>query len=89
MEQERWNRIERLYHSAREKQPGERDAFLKEACAGDESLRREVESLLGCRPEAEEFIESPARRSTRFIGLSKAASRSSLIRQIPESRETG
>ena len=60
MEPERWNRIEQLYHSARRRQPTEQAAFLKEACAGDESLWREVESLLCCRSEAEAFIESPA-----------------------------
>ena len=29
-----------------EKPPAERDAFLTEACAGDDALRQEVESLL-------------------------------------------
>ncbi|MBZ5500410.1 MAG: protein kinase [Acidobacteriia bacterium] len=60
MEPERWHEIERLYHLARERGAGEREAFLKEACAGDESLYEEVESLLACRPKAEKFIESPA-----------------------------
>ena len=60
MERERWKRIDELYHSARQRPPGEQAVFLQEACAGDESLRHEVESLLDCRPEAEAFIESPA-----------------------------
>lgn len=60
MSAERWQRVERLYHLALEKQPVDRSAFLVEACAGDEELRREVESLLAYEDRAESFIESPA-----------------------------
>ena len=60
MKPERWHEVERLYHLAREQEPDEREAFLKETCLGDDSLRREVESLLACRAKAEKFIESPA-----------------------------
>jgi serine/threonine protein kinase len=42
----RWGTIERLYHGALARSVNERAAFLAEACAGDEQLRREVESLL-------------------------------------------
>jgi serine/threonine protein kinase len=41
-------KIESVYHSALEKEPGERPAYLAGACAQDSGLRREVESLLGC-----------------------------------------
>ena len=60
MENERWQQVESLYHSALTKQPSERSNFLVEACAGDEELRREVESLLSYEDRAETFIESPA-----------------------------
>src|SRR5512136_1485400 len=60
MKPERWSEIERLYHAARERKAEERETFLKEACAGNESLRKEVESLLAYRPKAEKFMESPA-----------------------------
>ena len=46
MTSDRWQRIEELYHSAREREGSQRAAFLKEACAGDDALRRDVESLL-------------------------------------------
>ena len=46
MNAERLRQIEELYHSARERGPGERSAFLAEACRGDEELRRKVELLL-------------------------------------------
>ncbi len=46
MNHERWQRIKQLYNAALEVDPGQRDAFLKEACAGDESIRKEIERLL-------------------------------------------
>src|ERR1700722_847959 len=46
MKPERWQKIERLYDSALEREIGDRPAFLRRACAGDEVLREEGESLL-------------------------------------------
>src|ERR1700694_2766701 len=46
MNAERLRQIEALYHSAREREPGQRSAFLAKACRGDEELRRKVELLL-------------------------------------------
>jgi len=43
---DRWDTVERLYHAALAKPADGRAAFLAEACAGDETLQREVESLL-------------------------------------------
>lgn len=60
MKPERWQRIEELYNSVVELEPGQREVVLKEACAGDESLQKEVERLLAHQPQAEGFIESPA-----------------------------
>ena len=40
MDPDRWEQIERLCHAALECQPEAREAFLDEACAGDEDLRR-------------------------------------------------
>ena len=60
MKNERWQQVESLYHATLEKDPRERSAFLVHACDGDETLRREVESLLAFDAHAEQFIESPA-----------------------------
>jgi eukaryotic-like serine/threonine-protein kinase len=57
---ERWEEIERIYHAAREMDASARAKFLAEACAGNESLRREVESLLAQAEQAGSFLESPA-----------------------------
>ncbi len=44
----------------RERDPGERAAFLEQVCAGDESLRQEVESLLAEDAGVHSFLETPA-----------------------------
>ena len=59
MESERWQQVERLYHLALEQQTGLRSAFVAQACAGDEALRREVESLLAA-DAGQDFLEEPA-----------------------------
>jgi TolB-like protein/tRNA A-37 threonylcarbamoyl transferase component Bud32/Tfp pilus assembly protein PilF len=48
---ERWRKIERIYHLALERDPGERDGFLAEACPDDSDLLREVASLLAQNTE--------------------------------------
>jgi len=60
MKPERWQQIERLYHAALERKPAERAAFLREACAGEDAVRSEIESLLAYQEKAEQFIEAPA-----------------------------
>ena len=55
---DRWQEIESLYHSARERNPEERLAYLESACGGDETLLREVESLLANDDLAAEFLET-------------------------------
>src|SRR5256886_271538 len=57
MKAERWKQVYDLFQSAVERAPGERAAFLHEACHGDEGLRREVDSLLSSYERAENFIE--------------------------------
>jgi len=60
MDPERWKEIERLCQNALEMEPGRREEYLKSACAGDESLRKEVEALLANLTEAEGFMKDPA-----------------------------
>ena len=57
---ERWQQVDQLLQSTLEREPGQRAAFLREACAGDESLLREVESLLSSHEQAGDFLERPA-----------------------------
>ena len=60
MEHERWTLVDRLLGAALEREPDQRATFLDEACAGDEALRHEVESLLEHHTGAGHFLESPA-----------------------------
>ena len=54
MTPERWQHIARIYELVVDQDPSIRQTFLSEACAGDEALRREVESLL--RHEAAQLV---------------------------------
>jgi hypothetical protein len=60
MSSERSQRIEQLYHAVRELDSVARAAFLEQACAGDDALRREVESLLAEDGGVQSFLETPA-----------------------------
>src|SRR5262249_59770722 len=57
---ERWRQIEKLYYGARKCEASRRAAFLDQFCAGDEELRREVESLLASDAQAGAFLATPA-----------------------------
>ncbi len=60
MTPERWQQIKQVFNSALERTGSERPGFLAEACAGDESLRGEVESLLSSHEREGRFIDAPA-----------------------------
>ena len=60
MSSERWRRIEAIYHAAQSRPFRERSAYLAAACAGDDDLRREVESLLAQTSAlSEHFLGEP------------------------------
>src|ERR1700733_5609127 len=56
---ERWRNIEALYHSALERDPVARPAFLDSACGQDNDLRREVESLLAEAATGQGLLDRP------------------------------
>jgi eukaryotic-like serine/threonine-protein kinase len=60
MDSDRWKRIERVYHSALAMEESRRSEFLEDTCGRDESLRREVESLIAADFDADTFLEVPA-----------------------------
>jgi len=55
-----WQRVTELFEQALEHPSDERAPFLKSACAGDDVLLREVESLLAQHDADTGFLESPA-----------------------------
>lgn len=60
MTPDRWQQITSIFQAALDRPPGERAAFVKERCAGDEELRREVQDMLSSHEQASGFIEEPA-----------------------------
>jgi tetratricopeptide (TPR) repeat protein/predicted Ser/Thr protein kinase len=60
MDSERWKQVDSLLQAVLEHPSGQRDAFLRHACAGDATLEREVRSLLASQQDAGSFLESPA-----------------------------
>src|SRR5262245_52334815 len=71
MTPERWTAVERVYHAALGRDEAERGPFLAKACAGDEALRREVESLLE-HDGSSAFLSTPAAVQAGHITLSSA-----------------
>jgi eukaryotic-like serine/threonine-protein kinase len=77
MDADRWRKIEEVYHAALKHNAGERRIFLDQACAGDEELRREIESLLACENDAKEFLAEPAmEQAAEALAAEQARSRS-------------
>jgi eukaryotic-like serine/threonine-protein kinase len=60
MRPERWQQVEAVYRAALDRPANERDAFLEATCAGDTTLHRDVESLLGYAAAADAFFATPA-----------------------------
>jgi serine/threonine protein kinase len=46
MDSNRWNKVQALFEAALERQPAEREVFLREASVGDSALYDEVKALL-------------------------------------------
>jgi len=70
---ERLEQIQELYHAAREREPGQQAAFLAAGCAGDEELRREVESLLSADLATGCFLDEPVMRQAAAMLASPAS----------------
>jgi Tol biopolymer transport system component len=71
MSPERWQKIDSLFHAALEKTPAQRSAFLDEVAAGDEELRRQVESLL--QIEGNGILDAPLWQTTEAEVLKAGA----------------
>ena len=60
MDSEQWQQLDKLLHAALQRPPDQRDAFLREACAGNDRLEWEARSLLAMEHQAQGFLERPA-----------------------------
>src|SRR5262245_6795669 len=68
MTPEGWQKVEELYHRALEFHESERGGFLRNACAGDDALRHEVESLLARSGREDSFVQRIADVGHSWIG---------------------
>ena len=59
MDPARLQAVEAIFHAALDVEPSRLEQFLDERCAGDASLRRDVESLLAAHRRAGGFIDTP------------------------------
>jgi eukaryotic-like serine/threonine-protein kinase len=60
MKPEDWPRVKQIFQAAIDLPPGERAAYLARQAAGDDELRREVESLLQSAEDSGEFLSGHA-----------------------------
>jgi len=60
MPDERWLKIESIFHSALELEASRRAAYVAKACAGDTTLEQELASLLAESEHGEDFLAAPA-----------------------------
>ncbi len=72
MKADRWQQIEDVCQAALEREPAAREPFLDAACAGDEDLRREVESLLAEQPDSDGFLSAPPPQAAADVLTSAA-----------------
>ncbi len=67
--QERWDRLWEIFHEAREKDPSERETYLKEACGSDVELRTEINELLATENSKQGILtKGAAPDATQGIG---------------------
>ena len=63
MKSNQFERIKELFQAALEQKPADREAFLDQACEGDEVLFQEVVSLLAEHEKDDDFLEIPSLES--------------------------
>lgn len=59
MNSDEWREVERIFHAALELKEDQRADFLAQACGDNESLRKEVESLLNAYKQSPNFLRNP------------------------------
>jgi eukaryotic-like serine/threonine-protein kinase len=74
MMMERWQQIESIYQEAADLDPGERAAFLDQACGTDPMLRKEVQDLLAADPEFDSAIEAVIQKEAEELASRESES---------------
>ena len=79
MTPERWRQLTEIFHATLAREPRERTAFLADACAGDEGMRGEIESMLAQPGSSDGFLGGlafPATSTPDGIGTPDLTNRS-------------
>ena len=84
MESTRWKKVADIYHHACEIPPAERDAYVAHACAGDEDLRRELDSLFRQDVSLDGPLERVAQDVERALPHPLSIGRYRILRLIGE-----
>jgi eukaryotic-like serine/threonine-protein kinase len=69
-----WRRVEQIFHEARERPPDQWGAYLAQACDGNPSLQRDVESLL-FREDGSLFRDGVQALARQMTGASREGTR--------------
>jgi len=65
---DRWRQVELLFQEALQRDPAEREAYVREACHGDSELQRDVASLLANHQEGTDLKPWAAAAAAALIG---------------------
>jgi len=80
MSDERWRRIEEVFHRAADLAPADRVEYLSSTCTGDDELRRQVESLLVRDNSKDAVLEAAVAQAVdQLTGGHRGESQASLI----------
>src|SRR5215831_11302796 len=69
---ERLRQIEEIFQEALQRDPAEREAFVREACHGDTELQRQVISLVANHDQGSDFKPWPAVAAAQLIDLPRS-----------------
>jgi eukaryotic-like serine/threonine-protein kinase len=75
MPDEYWEKLQEIFHAALALEPSERTVFVEQACCGNESLRKQVESLLESHEKTNNFVDSPAYQAAAEMLIQETALR--------------
>ena len=59
MNKDQWQQIEKIFYAAMELPREDREAFIRQACAGNEELLGELQALLEANRDAASFLDAP------------------------------
>jgi Tol biopolymer transport system component len=77
MDGQRWDKLEELFHAARQLPSSERDAFVVDRCGGDEELCRTLQSLLNFKGPSP--LDAAGHSSWNFEKLCEAVTQSVVL----------